>query len=314
MAHAIVVTGATGKQGHHVVGALADHSASNPSDVIIYAVSRKPNSPGAQALVSKYKNVKVIQGDFSKPAELVRSIPTESKSSWSMFMISNPGRNEVSEATALIDAAISAGVSHIVYSSVDHCSSTGDKCTSTVQHWQTKHAIEAHLRSASAKATSSEAGHAQPTYTIIRPVFLLDNLSIPGLFGQLSATLWAQYFNARPLRVVDPFDVGAVAAAALLDADSRLHRRNVEVPLCGDELDFAQADDIFKAKVGYPMPRASTWVVGLVLFVARDFGRMVNELATKGWRAPVGSGESGVKVSDFGTWVGRSRFMEDKNA
>lgn len=313
MAHAIVVTGATGKQGHHVVGALADHSASNPSGVTIYAVSRKPNSPGAQALVSKYKNVNIIQGDFSKPAELVRSIPAESKSSWSMFMISNPGRNEVSEATALIDAAISAGVSHIVYSSVDHCSSTSDKCTSTVEHWQTKHSIEAHLRSASAKAASSDK-HQQTTYTIIRPVFLLDNLSIPGLFGKLSATLWAQYFNGRPLRVVDPFDVGAVTAAALLDAGSRLHRRDLEVPLCGDELTFEQADDIFRAKVGYSMPRVSAWVVGLVLFVARDFGRMVNELATKGWRVPVGSGESGVKVSDFETWVSRSRFMEGKSA
>jgi len=310
MAHAIVVTGATGKQGRNVVRALAEYSSSNSSGVTIYAVSRKPDSPSTQGLVSKLQNVKVLQGDFSNPVKLVDSIPAESKSSWSLFMISNPGNNEVAEATALIDAAISAGVSHIVYSSVDHCSSTtADTCTSTVVHWQTKHTIEAHLRNACAKAASSDAQKQAVTHTIIRPVFLLDNLSIPGFFGKLSVTLWAHYFGSRPLRVVDPADVGAVTAVALLDAGSRLYRRNVEVPLCGDELTFDQADDIFKAKVGYPMPRTSPWIVSLVLFLARDFGRMVNELATKGWRAPVGSGESGVKVSDFGTWVSRSRFM-----
>lgn len=41
----------------------------------------------------------------------------------------------------------------------------------------------------------------------------------------------------------------------------------------------------------------------------RDFGRMTKSLATRGFGAQVGSGEVGVKMTDFGTWVERSRFV-----
>lgn len=311
MSHTIVVTGATGKQGRGVVRALTDRTSSNPNDITIYTVTRKPNSPAAQALTSKSQNVRLLQGDLARPADLVRVIPDSSKSSWSIYILSNPGKNEVREATALIDAVISAKVSHIVYSSIDRGSSNGGNCPSPVEHWQSKHEIEAHLRKA--YAASTEQGQ-QVTYTILRPVFLLDNLAIPGFGGKLSATLWASFVTSRPLKVVDPADIGVVTAVALLDKASPLYRRNTETSVCGDELTFEQADRIFREKVGHPMERTSRWIVSAVSFLARDFGRMADVLERQGFGASVGRGEFGVKMSNFGTWVSRSRFLEGKTA
>ena len=320
MSHTIVVTGATGKQGGSVLRALLDHRSSSPTDLTIYAVTRTPDSPAARALTSRYPQVRLLKGNLAAPADLVRAIPAASKSSWSIYIVSNPGEREVLEATALIDAAIGAGVSHIVYSSVDRGASNGGNNPSPVHHWQSKHEIEAHLRAVcaattdTASTTNTTDQQSRVTYTIIRPVFLLDNLALPGFYGKLSATLWASFISPRPLKVVDPADIGAVAAAALLDPASRLHRRNTELSLCGDELTFERADEIFRERVGHSMPTTSKWLVNAVLFLARDFGRMTEALAKQGFGAPVGGGESGVKMSDFGTWLGRSRFVEGRSA
>lgn len=309
MSHTIVVTGATGKQGSAVLQALVDHQSSSPKDLTIYAVTRNPDSSTARALKAKSKDVRLLNGDLALPAELVHAIPKVANSSWSTYILSNPGKREVAEAIGLIDEAIKAGVQHIVYSSVDRGLENGGNCPSPVQHWQSKHEIEAHLRAAAAASKQAV------TYTILRPVFLLDNLSIPGFGGKLSGTLWKE-FVPRPVKVVDPYDIGAVAAKALLDTTSRMYRHNTEMSLCGDELTFEQADKIFRAKVGRPIPTTSRWLVSLVLFAARDFGRMVDVLATKGFGATVGAPEAGVKMSDFGTWVERSRskFVEDRSA
>jgi hypothetical protein len=70
-------------------------------------------------LTSRSSDVQLFQGDVAAPTDLVRAIPAASKSSWSIYILSNPGKHEVLEAIALIDAAINDHVSHIVYSSVD---------------------------------------------------------------------------------------------------------------------------------------------------------------------------------------------------
>lgn len=305
MSHTIVVTGATGKQGSGVLRALLDHQSSSPKDLTIYAVTRNPESRTAHSSKAQFKDVRLLKGDLAAPADLVRAIPAAVKSSWSIYILSNPGKHEVAEATELIDEAIKAGVQHIVYSSADRGSNNGGNCPSPVQHWHSKHDIEAHLRAAAA------ASKQQVTYTILRPVFLLDNLSIAGFGGKLSATLWRDFIS-RPVKVVDPYDIGAVAVKALLDQRSHLYRNNAEMSLCGDELTFERADEIFREKVGWPMPTTSRWLVSLVLFVARDFGRMVDVLAKEGFGATVGAPESGAKMSDFGTWVekNRSKFVK----
>jgi uncharacterized protein YbjT (DUF2867 family) len=302
MPHTTLVTGATGKQGGAVFRAVAAHLASHPDSLTLYAATRNPSSPSALALTALCPSARLIKGDLASPAALVDALPEQSRApgQWSVYVVTNPGKTEVPDATALIDAAVRRGAAHIILSSVARPSDDVD-----VDHWRSKVAVEAHLRAACAAATTTT----KTTYTVLRPVFLLDNLAIAGFFGRFSATLWAR-LGARALKVVDPFDIGAVAAAALCDQESPLFHKNVELSLCGDELTFEQADEIFRGKVGAPMPQTSGWIVAVVLFLMRDFGRMARVLATQGFEAEVGSPEAGVKMSDFGTWVERSGFMK----
>lgn len=66
MSKAILVTGATGKQGGAVVRALINADA----DVEILALTRNPESPSAQKLQKRSSKVKLVQGDLDQPAEL----------------------------------------------------------------------------------------------------------------------------------------------------------------------------------------------------------------------------------------------------
>jgi uncharacterized protein YbjT (DUF2867 family) len=297
--HAVLVTGATGKQGGGVFRALA----ALPSPPPIYASTRDPSSPAAQALLALHPAAHLVKGDLSSPAALVAALPAEVRAPgrWSIYVVTNPGAAEVADASALVDAAVAQGAAHVVLSSVARPSDDVD-----VDHWRSKVAIEAHLRSVAAAAKTRDR---EVTYTVLRPVFLLDNLSIPGFFGRFSATLWAR-LGEQPLKVVDPHSIGLVAAAALADPGSKLYRTNAELALCGDELTFEQADEIFRAKTGRPMERTSGWIVAVVLFLMRDFGRMARVLQTGGFSAEVGSPEAGVPMADFAAWVERSGFAK----
>lgn len=82
MSHTIVVTGATGKQGGSVLHALLDYRP-GPIGLTVYAVTRKPDSPVAHSLtlISRSRDVRLIQRDLAAPTDLVRAIPSANKSS-----------------------------------------------------------------------------------------------------------------------------------------------------------------------------------------------------------------------------------------
>ena len=71
-----LITGATGKQGGAVVDAILEHiSSTAATDIKIFALSRKPDSPAAKILSSK-PNVTVIQGAPNNlSAVLERQVP-----------------------------------------------------------------------------------------------------------------------------------------------------------------------------------------------------------------------------------------------
>jgi uncharacterized protein YbjT (DUF2867 family) len=296
----ILVTGATGKQGGGVTRALA----SLPSPPPIYAVTRNPASEGALKLKALSPSITLLKGDFAQPKGIVDALPASVQpGSWKLYLVGLSEGNEVPQTKAIIDAAIARGVKHIAYSSVHH---SGGAYAKKVAHWESKVVLEAYLK--------EKCGN-QVTWTIIQPVFLLDNLSLPGLFGTMSVLLWSDWFEARgPLQVVDPSDIGVVAARALAVPESKWFDVNSEVALCGDELTFAQADKIFKDKTGHGMEKANKFVSKLILLMARDFGRMVTAVSKEGFGATVSDKEvqGEFKLSSFEDWVSRSRFITEK--
>jgi uncharacterized protein YbjT (DUF2867 family) len=84
MSRAVIVTGATGKQGGAVLDALIDANA----DFEILAVSRNVQSVAAQKLKQKSPKVKPMEGDMNNPivlfktAQKVTSLPI-----WGVFSV-----------------------------------------------------------------------------------------------------------------------------------------------------------------------------------------------------------------------------------
>ena len=155
----IIVTGATGHQGGAVVrvrpllcrvGWISDAITSvytdspalvplsihpqalahlnslspTPSDYpfLIFAVTRSPTSPSAQALLSLH-GVQLLKGDLNEPAQLFIDAGGDVHGVFSVQMsLDNPDKGlvgELRQGKGLADAAKQAGVKHFVYSGID---------------------------------------------------------------------------------------------------------------------------------------------------------------------------------------------------
>src|SRR5467141_2583707 len=101
------VTGATGKQGGHLVRVLLERGHS------VRALTRKPESPAAAALAAR--GVTIVKGDFEDQKSLERA----ARGVDTIFAMSTPyerGANtETREGINIVRAASHAGVTHLVY-------------------------------------------------------------------------------------------------------------------------------------------------------------------------------------------------------
>ncbi|CRG91607.1 hypothetical protein PISL3812_08657 [Talaromyces islandicus] len=295
----IVVTGATGKQGRAVVQSLLKHASFNASEHSIAVVTRDVNSRTTLSLTQESPAVRAVQGDFKQPSSIFSALLPEKP--WAAFIMTVPGPNEVAEGTGLIDAAAKAGVSHIVLSTVDRGKENNGNNPSDVSHWQTKHEIEAHLRRV-VEEKKNQPGTL--TYTILRPVFFMDNLN-PGFFGKVCGSVWRDFINKGSLKLVDSKDIGNFAAAALLDPESEAWR-NAETSIVSDELTYLQANDVFREHTGQDIAVSWRWLTSVLCSLNKDFQMMSRFLREKGYGGEAGVARSGVQVTSFKAWVIRN--------
>ncbi|ANZ40143.1 hypothetical protein BBK82_33030 [Lentzea guizhouensis] len=186
----VVVTGATGKQG----GAVVRHLVANGWDVRALSRNASAHVPGAT----------VVVGDQSDPSSLARAFagahgvfsvqpaPHDPRSpeGYSPAVETSWGRN-------VADAALAAGVSHLVYASLVEASErTG------VASFNSKFEVEQHI-----------ARLGVPT-TVLRPTTFMDGLYQPGM--------------TRLVHLLDPEvryhlvavdDIGAITAAVFAAPD-----------------------------------------------------------------------------------------------
>lgn len=85
MSRAILVTGATGKQGGALIKALL---AENRGFQIL-AVTRDTNSPSAQRLAAKSSDITLIQGDFGDTEAIFKAAEQAATSNtiWGVFSV-----------------------------------------------------------------------------------------------------------------------------------------------------------------------------------------------------------------------------------
>src|SRR5438046_3366848 len=145
-----LVTGATGKQGGHLVRELLARGHA------IRALTRKPESAGAAALAAR--GVTIVRGDFEDQGTLERA----ARGVDTVFAMSTPyesgEKTETREGINIVRAASSAGVTHLVYTSV----AGADRATG-VPHFDSKFEVEKEVRRSGVP------------FTIIAPVFFMEN-------------------------------------------------------------------------------------------------------------------------------------------
>lgn len=275
----ILVTGATGKQGGALVSALLKSQPDPPFHLV--ALTRSANSAKAQALAQK-TNVSVLEGDLDDCVSIFKKF---SEPFHGVFGVTTPIKGdevEEKQGKALVDAAAANGVKHFVFTSVDR-GVNSDTDATPVPHFQSKFNIENHLKAVAAKTR-------QMDWTIIRPVFFMENLS-PGFLGKACATIWELNGSDRKLQMVSTVDVGILAADAFKYQEQYASKA---LNLATDSLSPNEAKAIFKRVIGQDLPttyhlvgKLIRWMLhkqlGIMFqwFVDVGFGANPNEFRSK---------------------------------
>ena len=227
----ILVTGATGNVGGEVVRALVASGAQ------VRALTRTDNPAGLPA------GVEQVSGDLNQPA----SMRTALAGTTALFLY--PG---YSDLEAMLAEARKAGVRHVVLLS-----------SSAVASGDLSNAITRYMAAAETALRSSGLA-----WTILRSFGFMSNTLqwIPQL---AAGDVVHAAFAGVPVAMIDPYDIGAVAAAALTSRqhDGRIYTISGPEPLrpadrlrvlgevLGRDLAFrAQSDDEARAEMSASMP------------------------------------------------------------
>jgi uncharacterized protein YbjT (DUF2867 family) len=151
----ILVTGATGHQGGSIARELLKLGFN------VDAMTRKPDGEKAKVLAELGANI--IQGDLDDAVSLKRAV----KDVWGVYSVQNTWEagveKEEQQGKRFAEISKEAGVQHFVYSSVGSAHrNTG------IPHFDNKWRVEETIRSLKF-----------PSYTIIRPVFFMENFLSP---------------------------------------------------------------------------------------------------------------------------------------
>lgn len=182
----VAVTGATGAVGGIVALHLSERGV--PLRLVVRDAARAPRLDGAEAEIAV-----ATYGDRAASVEALRGVET-------LFMVSAAeAPDRVDQHRTFVDAAVEAGVRHVVYTSF-----AGASADSVFTLGRDHFATEQHIR---------ESGLA---FTFLRDNFYLD--FIP-LFADEQGVLRGPAGDGR-VAAVARADVAAVAAVVLLDHES----------------------------------------------------------------------------------------------
>ena len=176
----IAVAGATGRVGSALIASLV----SEPLDLV--ALTRNPD---VQRVPS---DVSLAVVDFDVPSSLKDALRGADR----LFLAHGTSPRQVDNEIALIDAAVGAGVGHIV-----KLSAMGPPSQLHPMDWHMQ--IEAHL-------ATLDIG-----YTVLRPSTFVDILARAG--AQVADDSWGGAAGDGLVNLIDTRDVADVARAALLD-------------------------------------------------------------------------------------------------
>ncbi len=205
----ILVTGATGQQGGVTARELLGRGHR------VRAMTRKPEGEKARDLA--VSGAEVVQGDLDDPASVERAL----EGAWGAFAVQNTWEagveREEEQGKRFAELAKKAGVQHFVYSSVGSAHRrTG------IPHFENKWRVEETVR---------RSGF--PSYTIVRPVFFMENFASPWFLPALKEGKLAVGVGPDTvLQMIAVRDIGKYTLRAFERPDEM---NRAEVDIAGDQ-------------------------------------------------------------------------------
>ena len=274
----IVVTGATGKQG----GATARELLARGHKV--RAMTRKPDSPAARELAKL--GAEVVAGDLDDATSLERTLA----GAWGVFAVQNTWEagveREEEQGKRIAEIARRQGVQHYVYSSVASAHrNTG------IPHFDNKWRVEEKVRALGF-----------PSYTVLRPVFFMENLLSPSLLpgiqqGQLAVPLSPE----TPLQMIAVADIGKYGSWAF-ENHAALNGRAIDI--AGDQATMPATAEILSKAANREVKFVQLPIEEVRKF-SMDLALMLEWFDRVGYEAGIAkiSAESGIRPTPLATWA-----------
>lgn len=274
MSKVVVISGATGQQGGATLRALAGQGFT------IRALTRTPDSAAAAAL--KALGAEIVKADLDDET----SVRAALQGAWGAYAVQNTWtagvEGEEAQGHRFAKAAHAAGVQHYVYASV----ASADRQTG-IPHFDNKFRVENTVR-----------GLNFPSYSIIRPVFFMENLPSPWFLNgdQLVSALDPK----TVLQMIAVADIGRYGALAFTDP----RFRNLELDIAGDAVTMPQA----AATLGEALGRRIEYVqipISEVRKNSEDFALMLEWFEKVGYDADITGNAAtyGVKPTSLSEWA-----------
>jgi uncharacterized protein YbjT (DUF2867 family) len=207
----IVVTGATGNQGGAAAARLVAEGWA------VRALTRNPRGSAARSLAAS--GVEIVAGDFDDRP----SLDSAFAGVYGVFSVQRGAlgvppvhfEDEVRQGKAVADAAMAAGIAHLVYSSV-----AGVERAAGVLAFAGKREIEEHIRKIGVPAT------------ILRPAAFMENYADPA-FGVQAGTLTTAFSPDVPEQLIALKDIGVFVESAFSNPTEYLGET---IAIAGDAL------------------------------------------------------------------------------
>ena len=227
----VLVFGATGQQG----GAVADALCANGWHV--RALVRDVDGDKARSLLSK--GIELVRGDLADGPSIsaamdgVYGVFSVQPSSGQGAVYGVSDEDEIRYGSTVADAALAAGVQHLVYSSAIAAGPT----KTGMGHFDSKAEIEAHIRGLGIR------------HTIIRPTSFMEILMLPGLGldqGMFNFILRPD----QPMQFIAVEDIGKIVAAIFADPDKFADRT---IGIAGDAVTGGELQEKLSRAAGKPI-------------------------------------------------------------
>ncbi len=279
----ILVTGATGQQGGAVARELLGRGHK------IRALTRKPEGPVARDL--QRRGAQIVSGNLDDAASLEGAVA----GAWGVFALQNTWEagveGEEVQGKRIAEIARKAGVEHYVYTSVGSAHhKTG------IPHFDNKWRIEERVRALKF-----------PSYTILRPVFFMENWLGPWFKPGIDAgKLMIGLQPATVLQMIAVADIGKYGLAAF-EKQEALNGR--EIDIAGDAHTMPDTARILSKATGRAITFERT-PIEEVRKASADFASMLEWMDRVGYSADIAANakEFGIAPTKLGDWASRQKW------